>query len=348
MMRRLITDTLAEVRADIGRHDIEDALRVALAVGLPLLALDAMGHLDLAVYAAFGGLAMLYGHGQSARQRVETQIVAGTGLVVTMAVAMVYSAAQAPLVVLGALLAATVTAAATLGAALRWVPRGEMFFVLVLLIIAGIPTTWERLPIGIAVGAGGAAFSVLLAWLSGLRNGRPGLESNRDGWRHRLAMGYAALDRRQHLVLIVAAVLGVLTAWSLALAMGIGRPFWAAVTVAALMPALLAADVRRRALHLMLGTLGGVGVATALFSVEPGHLGLIAIIIVCQAAAEIAVSRNYGVALLFFSPLAIGMSNLSVGAPWPPLLLDRLVEAALGTAVAFLTILVGRRILNVS
>lgn len=341
-MRRLLANTLADIR----RHDIEDALRVALAVGLPLLALDAAGHLDLAVYAAFGGLAMLYGHGQSPKQRVETQIVAGTGLVVTMAVAMTYSAAHAPLAVLGVLLALTVIAAATLGAALRWVPRGEMFFVLVLLIIASIPTPWERLPIGIAVGAGGAAFSVLLAWLSGMRNGRLGEEPNRDGWRHRLAMGYAALDRRQHLILIAAAVLGVLTAWGLALAFGIGHPFWAAVTVAALMPALAAADVWRRALHLMLGTLGGVGVATFLFSFEPGHLGLIAIIIVCQAAAEIAVARNYGVALLFFSPLAIGMSNLSVGAPWPPLLLDRLVEAALGTAVAFLTILVGRRILK--
>ncbi len=52
-MRRLL--------ADIHRHDIESAVRVAMAVGVPLLALDAIGRLDLAVYAAFGGLAMLYG-----------------------------------------------------------------------------------------------------------------------------------------------------------------------------------------------------------------------------------------------------------------------------------------------
>lgn len=334
--------------ADIRRDDVEDALRVAVAVGLPLLALDAVGRLDLAVYAAFGGLAMLYGHGESSKQRVTTQIVAGAGLVITIAVAMAYAAAQAPLLVLGMLLAVTVVAAATLGAAMRWVPRGEMFFVLVLLIIASIPTSWDRLPIGIATGVGGAAFSVLLAWLSSVRNGKSGEEPKSDGWRRRLTAGYAALDRRQHLVLIVAATLGVLTAWGLAIAFSIGHSFWAAVTVAALMPALAATDVWRRTLHLMLGTLGGVGVATFLFSFEPDHLALIAIIIVCQAAAEIAVARNYGVALLFFSPLAIGMSNLSRGAPWPPLLVDRLAEAALGTAVAFLTILVGRRILKVT
>lgn len=334
-MRRLL--------ANISRHDIEGAVRVAAAVGLPLLALEAIGRLDLAVYAAFGGLAMLYGHGEPAKRRVETQIVAGVGLVATMAVAMAYSAAQAPVAVLGVLLAVTVIATATLGATMRWVPRGEMFFVLVLLIIADIPMSWDRLPLCIAVGAGGAALSVLLAVLN--RIGAPEDEPAPVGWRRRVASGYADLDRPQHLALIVAATIGVLVAWSLAIVLGVGNPFWAATTVAALMPALAAADVWRRTMHLMLGTLGGVGVATLLFSFNPGHLALIAIIIVCQAAAEIAVSRNYGAALLFFSPLAIGMSNLSRGAPWQPLLIDRLAEAAIGTAAAFIVILAGRRIL---
>lgn len=334
-MRRLL--------ADIHRHDIEAAVRVAAAVGLPLLALDAIGRLDLAVYAAFGGLAMLYGHGEPAKRRVETQIVAGVGLVATMAVAMAWSAAQAPVAVLGVLLAVTVIAAATLGAAMKWVPRGEMFFVLVLMITANIPTSWDRLPLCLAVGAGGAALSVLLAVLN--RIGTSEEEPAPVGWRRRVASGYADLDRAQHLVLIIAATIGVLAAWLVALALGVGNPFWAATTVAALMPALAATDVWRRTVHLMLGTLGGVGIATFLFSFDPGHLALIAIIIVCQAAAEIAVSRNYGVALLFFSPLAIGMSNLSRGAPWQPLLIDRLFEAALGTAAAFIVILAGRRIL---
>ena len=174
------------------------------------------------------------------------------------------------------------------------------------------------------------------------------MNRNPTGWRHRIVAGYADLDRRQHLVLLATATLGVLAAWSLALALSIGHPFWAAVTVAALMPALAARDVWHRTIYLMLGTLGGVAIATFLFSFNPAHLALIAIIIVCQAVAEIAVSRNYGVALLFFCPLAIAMSNLSRGAPWPPILADRVFEAALGVVVAFLTIFAGRRILKVS
>jgi uncharacterized membrane protein YccC len=332
--------------ADISRHDIEAAVRVGLSVGLPLLALYAIGHLDLAVYAAFGGLAMLYGHGETPKRRLQSQIVAGVGLTAAIAVAMAYSAIHAPMFVLGVLLAATVIVAATLGAVMQWVPRGEMFFVLVLMIVAGVPTDWDRLPLGVAVGAAGAAFSVLLTAVNGL--GAAADEPRPDGWHQRAASGHAGLDRRRHLILITLATLGVLAAWLLALAFHIGHPFWAPVTVAALMPALASADIWRRTLHLMLGTLGGVGIAALLFSFEPGHLTLIAIIVVCQAAAEIAVARNYGVALLFFSPLAIGMSNLSRGLPWPPVLVDRLAEAALGAAVAFLTILAGRRILNVS
>ncbi|WP_425067448.1 FUSC family protein [Reyranella sp.] len=332
--------------ADIHRHDVESAIRVAAAVGLPLLALDAIDRLDLAVYAAFGGLAMLYGHSEPAKQRVESQIVAGTGLVLTIAAGMAWSASQAPIAVLGVLLALTVIAGVTLGSAMRWIPRGEMFFVLVLLIIAAIPTKWENVPLALAVGAAGAAFSVLLAAINTI--GAPPAAEKPDGWRRRIASGYADLDRRQHLVVLAAATLGVLAAWSLALALRIGHPFWAAVTVAALMPALAAKDVWRRAIHLMLGTLGGVAIAALLFSFEPGPLALIAIIVICQAVAEIAVSRNYGVALLFFCPLAIGMSNLSRGAPWPPILVDRVAEAALGVAVAFLTIFVGRRILKVT
>ena len=221
-----------------------------------------------------------------------------------------------------------------------------MFFVLVLMIIADVPTSWDRLPLAIAVGAAGAAFSVLLAALNFF--GAAADEPKPDRWHRRIASGYAGLDHRRHLILVAAATLGVLAAWLLAIVLGVGHPFWAPVTVAALMPALASADVWRRTLHLMLGTLGGVGIAAFLFSFDPGHVALIAIIIVCQAAAEIVVARNYGVALLFFSPLAIGMSNLSRGLPWQPVLIDRLTEAALGMAVAFLTIFVGRRILKVS
>jgi hypothetical protein len=50
--------------------------------------------------------------------------------------------------------------------------------------------------------------------------------------------------------------------------------------------------------------------------------------------------------LVFLSPLAIGMSNLSRDLPWPPLLIDRATEASLGASIAFVVILLGRWLLT--
>ena len=330
--------------AGIRRQDVEAAIRTALVVGLPLLALEAAGRLDLAVYASFGALASLYGNGEPWRLRLQTQIVAGIGLLATIAAGVAWSAAQGPIWLLGPLLAGVVLATGTLGAVMRWIPRGDFFFVLVLMVLAAIPANWDRLPLALVVGAGGVALSVLLAALTGRDTRDAGPVSVR--LCRRLTNGYAALDGRQHIVLIVAAMLGTVASWLLALALDVGHPFWAPLAVAAVVPALASPDVWHRTLHLVLGTLAGVAFAAILFSFDPGHLALIAIIVACQAAAELVVVRNFGVALLFLSPLAIGMSNISRDLPWQPLLVERLEESAIGAAVAFGTIFLGRSILK--
>jgi uncharacterized membrane protein YccC len=325
-------------------HDIEVAVRVGVSVGLPLFALYAIDRLDLAVYAAFGALTSLYGHGETSHRRFETLIVAAVGLIATIAMAAVFSAAHSPLWFLGVVLVATVLAAGTLGALMGWVPRGELFFVLVLLVLAHVPTAWSQLTLALAVAVGSASLSVLLGVLWHPREDRATLRLDR--LYHRAVQGFVSLDRSEHCVLILVAATGVLAAWLLAVALGVGHPFWAPVTVAALMPTLASVDVYHRMVHLVLGTLLGVGLAAVLFAANPGHLTLIMIIVLCQIAIELFVARQYGVALMFLSPLAIGMSNLSRDLPWHPLLVDRLVETGLGAAVAFVVIRLGRSILS--
>lgn len=327
----------------LDRHDIDVSLRVGASVGLPLFAAYAIDRLDLAVYAAFGALSSLYGRDETGSRRFETLVVAALAVVATTATALVFSAGHGPLWVLGLLLAATVIATGTLGALLRWAPRGEMFFVLVLLVLAQIPVAWTELPLAIAVTAGSAGLSVLL----GVLRWHPRAERGTlrlDGLYRRAVQGFASLDRAKHCIAILAATAGALSAWLLAIALGVGHPFWAPVIVAALMPALASEDVYRRMVHLVLGTALGVGAGVLLFSWDPDHLALITMVVLCQIGAELFVGRQYGVAMMFFTPLAIGMSNLSRGLPWQPLLVDRLIEASLGTAVALIVILLSRRI----
>jgi len=324
-------------------QDLRAALRVGASVGLPLWALYASGHIHFAVYAAFGALTSLYGHSETIQRRVETQVVVGAALVATLAAAAVYSAAQGPEWLLSVMLAVVVVGAGTLGAVMGWVPRGEIFFILVLLVIAGIPLTADEILPAVATGAAAAGFSILLTALE--PNGAVDARSLALGVRRRTQAGSAALDRTRHAIVIAIAALAVTGAWVLVLALDIGHPFWAPIAVAALMPALTPADALRRTIHLLSGTLGGVCIAAVLFAQEPGALALIIIIALCQAVAELVVARNYALALLFITPLAIGMSNLGRNLPWSPLLIERLVEAGLGAAVAVVAIIIGSVVL---
>lgn len=63
-------------------------------------------------------------------------------------------------------------------------------------------------------------------------------------------------------------------------------------------------------------------------------LGLVVLIAVLQIGAELLVGRNYALALLFITPLALAMGQLVSRAPLGPLLLDRAVETVLGFVVA--------------
>ncbi|GAB4064180.1 FUSC family protein [Ancylobacter sonchi] len=319
------------------------ACRVGASVGLPLLAMYATNHLHFAVYAAFGALTSLYGHSETVRRRVETQAVAGAALLATLAAAVLYSAAQGPEWLLSLMLAAVVVGAGTLGTVMAWVPRGEIFFILVLLVIAGIPLTPDDILPTIAAGAGGAGFSILLTMLE--PNGAVGPRSLVHGVRTRTQSGSASLDWARHAIVITIAALAVTGAWVLALVLDIGHPFWAPIAVAALLPALTPTDALRRAVHLLGGTLGGVCIAAVVFAPQPGPLALVVIIALCQAVAELFMARNYALALLFITPLAIGMSNLGRNLPWSPLLIERFVEAGIGAAIALLAIMIGSAIL---
>ena len=127
-----------------GTEDARAALRVGASVGLPIVALYASNHAHLAVNGAFGALTSLYGHSEPAESRIETQFVVGVSLVATVAVAAASSLLRAPDAYLALLLFAIVCVAGTVGTLMKWVPRGEIFFILVFLVIAGIPSQRDQ------------------------------------------------------------------------------------------------------------------------------------------------------------------------------------------------------------
>ena len=67
---------------------------------------------------------------------------------------------------------------------------------------------------------------------------------------------------------------------------------------------------------------------------------LVLVVVVLQVVTELVVGRNYGIAMLFITPMALLMGQLGSSQDAAGLLLDRGVETLLGVVVALAVIAV--------
>jgi uncharacterized membrane protein YccC len=88
-----------------------------------------------------------------------------------------------------------------------------------------------------------------------------------------------------------------------------------------------------RGLQRVLGTAAGLLVAAGLLSIDLDSLVVVLVVVLLQATAELFVARNYAIALVAITPLALLMVHLAAPVPTGSLLADRGVETVLGVAV---------------
>ncbi|WP_204164717.1 FUSC family protein [Nocardioides daejeonensis] len=78
--------------------------------------------------------------------------------------------------------------------------------------------------------------------------------------------------------------------------------------------------------------------AALLLALQLGPVGVVLTVIVLQFVTEMLVGKNYGLALLFITPLALLIGQLAVERPAGSLLLDRGIETLIGSAVALVMV----------
>ncbi|MBE1493381.1 hypothetical protein H4696_000481 [Amycolatopsis lexingtonensis] len=126
-------------------------------------------------------------------------------------------------------------------------------------------------------------------------------------------------------------------AGSLSAGLGLARPHWAILS--ALVVLQQGTDRVRgnvRGLQRFAGTAVGLGVFAAVSALSPAGLALVATIAVLQFCIELFVPRNYAVAVVFITPVALLAGGAAASGPVGPVLRDRLVETVLGVALAVL------------
>jgi hypothetical protein len=322
------------------------ALRVAVSVALPSLLLLGAGRPDLIIYAVFGALTGMYGRSETHQLRLKHQSQAALVLLSGVAVGVFLSVNHLHswwLVGVEALLAG---AGSVFADRVKLKPNGPFFAILALGACASVPLAvpWYA---ALLIAGGAAAFSIAVGFSGWVRtrDWHPG--AGRDalplrGNARRLAVVHAA---RYVLAVGIAGALGVLS--------GSGHPHWA--MAAAAVP-LAGADLPssvRRGIHRIVGTLLGLAVTAVVLVPGPWlpaefygvhHVAMLAIlVIIFQFTTELFMARNYGLAMISFTPVILLMTQLA--APITPgvLIVERALETFVGAVVGILIVVTVRR-----
>lgn len=144
------------------RRDHWVALRVALAIGVPLVLLWATGSMGLAIFAVFGAFTSVYGRGLTIFGRLRMQSIAAGSLLTSVLVGtlIALSPDRAWLVLPAAAVWAFLMS--LLGDRVRWAPPGPMFQIFALAGIAALAVDAAVLVAGIGVAVLTAVGSLLL------------------------------------------------------------------------------------------------------------------------------------------------------------------------------------------
>jgi uncharacterized membrane protein YccC len=319
---------LVRVGPDRGDHRV--ATRASLSVLVPLLVLAAVGRLDWSIYATFGAFTSLYGRDRvhPARTRMQLTLAGVLTGVVGLGVAVgTLEERRWVAVVVAALVAGLASLASD---AQGWHPPGPLFPVFAFGATASIESTPADVLTAVLVAGASALLAVVVGNAGAAYRGRRRPhEARRTPVR---AADFGAVARRH----VARCAVAALVAGAIATGLGIGHPYWAVVGAVVPLAARHLLSQLVRGAHRLVGTGLGLVVAALLLWIDPTGLPLIVVIVVLQGVAELLVGRNYALALVAVTPLALLVGHLAAPSPAGPLLRDRAVETVIGVAVGVL------------
>ena len=311
------------------------ALAVLVTNGAVLYTLYGIGRMDLAFYALAGAMLVLYGHEFALRPRVlrMSGLLVGQGVSLVL-VCLVASAHPAvPLLVL----VGSVLAAAQKLACEKWrvgPPRHTVLAFLDLGILFAPAAPVGQLPEHLLTFAlcGLTACGVVIT---------PALWYSRGG-RLAWSPGDPPVEADPQLLRpALRCLLGVAASGYAAELIGVGRPYWAMVTAAAVFVG-TRVQHGQRAMQRTVGTLLGLAVFALIDPLaKRGDLALITLVLITGFIVEVVMTANYWLGMVWLTPMALLITSLPGNTTANTLigerLVDTLVGSLLGIAVTLLT-----------
>lgn len=322
---RIRSFTAELFRVPPSNFDHHPAIRCAVGVGVPIVTLAALGMPEMIPFGSFGALTGVFGRGEPHRMRLRSQLMAALLLMGSVGAALVVSSMS--LGPAGIVVGATAVAfvGALVSGALGLKPAGSMFYVLAyaatVLIGASAPL------LAFCISAASAVLSLIIGTAGWVLPGHhTPWEVRAISWPDRRGWASIAADGALHGI-------AVATAGSLAISLGLTHINWAMLTATVPLVGVSTSHRVNRGVQRVLGTLGGLVVAAAIFAWNPPLEAKLALLISLQFFIELYVTRNYALGQVFATPYSLVLVATShAGSPWG-LVGERGVETLLGAAV---------------
>ena len=336
-------------------HAMATAVGASLSMGVPVGVGVATGNSAYGLTASLGAFTALYGPTLAWRPRLLRLVPVALGLCASVAVG--HSVAAHPWAGIAVVSAVAVVAVGVCLAVAIGPPGGYMF-VLVCAVGTHMPPGHTGRTTAL-VAAGAATATLIATAVSRLAAARirppaePGPSPKpvpatppppaRTGLR-------AVFGRRfGHDSPVVPAALraaaAAMLAGSVALLLGLDRPYWAAATAVAVAgPGLHVVATVQRGIHRAAGTCVGVLIAAVILLANPRGMGLVVTVMALQFAIENLVPRNYALGVSVITPLALLIAESVAAAPDRTRLLETRPAATLvGCAAGMALTLLARR-----
>ncbi|MFC9967510.1 FUSC family protein [Nocardia ignorata] len=311
------------------------AARVFVGLAIPGLMLVAAGRTDLLIYAVFGSFTGMYGFAEAPRQRLAHQCEAAVMLVGAVGAGILLGRLHAPPAVLVAAVAVFAAAASPVTDRLGLRPEGPFFGIFAFGAIAMVADNQRHPVTALLVCAGTAILCVAVGYLESARRVRRGTATDVPSRcpPHRRGIDSTIQAGRYALAIALSGGIGLL--------LDVAHANWAMAGAAVPLAAATSRDRLTRGMHRVIGTFLGLLVATPLLipgQPSPAVLGLA--IIALLYPTELFMAHHYALALGFFTPLIMAMTELA--DPTDPFTmltergLDTVIGVAVGSAVALL------------
>lgn len=295
----------------------------ALAVGIPTMVGAAVGQFSAGVLGSMGGLVILYMPWTAVPHRMVTLAVCSFGFAASFTFGVLTSFNP---FVSAATLGMTAFIVTVITRFFALPPPGSFFFILVACLSRTLPFDLALAPERVGIVLFGCMGACLLA-LGYSVFVKPRAET-------------AARPPDWHIAAIIleSGVIALFVGGSylFALLIGLDNPYWVPVSCAAIMQGATFRAVWHRNVHRIVGTAIGMGVAWVIFSLPLGPWELALVVTLLSFLIEIVVTRNYGLAVIFITPLTVIFAEAAIASANPShLMLVRLFDIVIGSTFGY-------------